>query len=340
MRKPSLTAAVVATGTIFLATAASALAAYAPTSVGSQSGVKTKIHVTSTKADDSTAKLTIYAPSAATLTAAVGTTIGTVTAQVNAKAISPDAILPLVGSVIVADPTNATLAATAVACTGTATHTGTWNLSLTAAGQVLNVPVFVDATAGAEVALGATKLQTCLASPDTGAACAATFCAKLLDVDFTVSGVFGASSSPLATWLTLFTPFTPGTATPNPTGTVTAVGLDAKPTITLTAKVGKGRKVAIAGRATISGQPLPGIPVPIFSGTKKIATAKTSTSGTFLVTKVMKKGSYTFHAGLAAPDLDATAQACALVPASLPHCASATIAAFAVSSKAVKVRVK
>ena len=31
MRKPSLTAALLATGTIFLATAASALAAYAPT---------------------------------------------------------------------------------------------------------------------------------------------------------------------------------------------------------------------------------------------------------------------------------------------------------------------
>lgn len=340
MRKPSLTAALVATGSIFLATAASALAAYAPTFAGSQNGVKTKIHITSTKADDSTAKITIYAPGAATLTAAVGATIGTVTAQVNAKAISPDAILPLVGSVIVADPTNATLAATAVACTGTATHAGTWNLSLTAAGQTLNVPVFVDATAGAEAALGGTKLQTCLASPDTGAACAATFCAKLLDVDFTVSGVFAAPSSPLATWLTLFTPFTAGTANANPAGTVTAVGLDAKPTLTVTAKVGKNRKVTIAGRATLSGQPLPNIPVPIFSGAKKIATAKTTASGTFAVTKVLKKGSYSFHVSLAVPDSDATAQACALVPASLPKCASATLAAFSVSSKAVKAKVK
>jgi hypothetical protein len=340
MRKPSLTAALVATGTIFLATAASALAAYAPTSVGSQNGAKTKIHITSTKADDSTAKLTIYAPGAATLTQPVGTTIGTVTAQVNAKAISPDAILPLIGSVIVADGTNATLAATAVACTGTATHAATWNLSLTAAGQTLNVPVFVDATAGAETALGGTKMQTCLASPDVGAACAATFCAKLLDVDFTVSGVFAPSSLPLATWLTLFTPFTPGTATPNAAGTVTAVGVDAKPAVTLAAKVGKARKVALAGRVTAGGVPAPSVKVVIFSGTKKIASATTNSAGSYVASARFKKGSFSLRATAAAGDRDVTAQACALVPASLPKCVSATAAGATASSKAVRVRVK
>ena len=43
MRKPSLSAALLATGLIFVATAASALAAYAPTLTGSQNGAKTTI---------------------------------------------------------------------------------------------------------------------------------------------------------------------------------------------------------------------------------------------------------------------------------------------------------
>ena len=69
----------------------SAMASYTPHLVVVQAGTQTKIHLTIPKADDATAALVIYSPTTATatLTQAIGTQIGTVEAQVNAKAISP-----------------------------------------------------------------------------------------------------------------------------------------------------------------------------------------------------------------------------------------------------------
>ena len=345
MRKLSLPAALAVAGALSLVTAASALAAFTPHLAGSTTGPKTKIHITSAKTDDSIAHISIISPSAATLGQAPGTTIGSVTASVNAKAISPDAVIPLTGNTIVADGSSAALQAAGTQCTGVAKHAAVWNLSLTAAGQTLNVPVYVDPTAGSPyAALGGTILQTCLASPDVGAACAPTLCAKLLDVDFTVTGVFAAPTQQIPTWLALFTPFTPGTATANAPGTVTALGLDAKPTVTLTAKAGKGGKVAVAGRATLLGQPLAGAPIAILSGTKQVGTAKVSNGGTYLTTLKLKKGKYTLRAGTASPeDVDITNNgACALIPAGtpLPKCVTATLAAFATVSNSAKVTVK
>jgi hypothetical protein len=340
MRKPSLIAALLATGLVFVATAASALAAYAPTLTGSQNGAKTTIHVTSAKADDSTAAIHILSPSASTLTAAPGTTIGTVTASINARAISPDAIIPLTGNVVVADPTKY-VSATDKACSGAPINTAVWNLSLTAAGQTLNVPVYVNPAPASLAALGVqTVLVTCLASPDVGAACAATLCAKLLDVNFTVNGIFTKGSSP--TWISEFTPYTPGTANPNAAGTVTALGLDVKPVVTLSGKAGKGKAV-LAGRISIAGVPLPGAPVTIFSGTKKVGTAKTTTAGSYVFTAKAKKGSHSYRAAIASPEVNAGTQACAAIPAGTPGlgpCVSSAIPAFAVSSKVVKVKVK
>jgi hypothetical protein len=344
MRKPSLTAALVATGTIFFATAASAFAAYVPTLTGSQLGAKTTIHITSSKTDDSTAAIHIFSPSDATLSQAPGTTIGTVTANINAKAISPDAVIPLTGTVIVADATKYT-SATDVACSGAPVNAAVWNLSLTAAGQTLNVPVYVDPAPASLAALGVkTVMATCLASPDVGAACAATLCAKLLDVNFTVSGIFSAAASPLPVWISEFTPYTAGTATPNAAGTVTALGLDVKPVVTLAAKPGKGKAV-LAGRLTVAGQAvLPaGFPVSIFSGKKKIGAAKLTATGSFSFTAKVKKGSHTFLVGAAAPELNGGTAGCAAIPAGTPGlgpCVSSAIPAFAVFSKTVKVKVK
>ena len=341
MRKPSFTAALLATGLIFVATAASALAAYAPTLTGSQNGAKTTIHVTSAKTDDSTAAIHIFSPSVATLGQAPGTTIGTVTASINARAISPDAIIPLTGNVVVADATKYT-SPTDQACSGAPVNTAVWNLSLTAAGQTLNVPVYVNPAPAALASLGVkTVLVTCLASPDVGAACAATLCAKLLDVNFTVSGVFTAAASPLPVWISEFTPYVPGTATPNAGGTVTALGLDIKPVVTLAVKAGKGKAV-LAGRVTLAGQAAPGFPVVLLNGAKKVGLVKTNTAGSYVFTAKLKKGSYSLRAGAAADDVAVGAAGCAAIPAGTPGlgpCVTATVPAFTVLSKVVKVKV-
>ncbi len=324
----------------------SALAAFTPRLVVSQAGAKTTIHLTIPKADDATAALVIYAPAsvAATLGQAVGTQIGTVDAQVNAKAISPDAILPLTGTVMVGDPTNATLAADATACTGTTTHAATWLLVLTAAGQTLPVPAFVDPTAGAEAALGAGKIMVCLPSPDVPPPLGATFGAKLLDVSFTVSGIFAPSSAPISTWLSTYVPYVAGTATANPAGHVSAVGVEAIPTFAFNAKAGAGGKVSFSGKVTAGGVPAAGQPIAIYSGAVKLASTKTGATGAFAAAGKLKKGTYALRAKLTAADTDVTSQACGLVPAAavpaIGPCVSAWAAGGTVWSKTVKVTVK
>ena len=57
------------------------------------------------------------------------------------------------------------------------------------------------------------------------------------------------------------------------TTSTTALGIDAKPAVTIAVKAGKGTAV-VAGRVTAGGQPAPGVPVSIFSGAKKVATTK------------------------------------------------------------------
>ena len=332
-----------ATAALALAFTGSALAAYVPHLVVGQAGTKTTIHVTIAKEDDATAKLTIYAPAAApaTLNQAPGTPIGSVTAQVNAKAISPDAILPLTGIVQVADGTAAALQQAAMACTGSTTHAATWVLVLSAAGQTLQVPAWVDPTTGAETAFGTGKLTVCLPSPDVPqSAGGAAFGAKLLDVNFTVDGIFGPSSAPIAVWPSVFTPYTPGTATPNPAGTVLALGIESQPTLTVAAKVAKGGKVTISGRISAAGIGAPGITVVIQDGAKKLTSTKTGATGSFAATVKLKKGAHSLSAKAAAVDTDVTAQGCAAAPAGAPTCVSATAAGVALASMALKVKVK
>ena len=325
----------------------SAMASYTPHLVVVQSATGTKIHLTIPKADDATAALVIYSPATATATLgqAIGTQIGTVEAQVNAKAISPDAILPLTGTVAVGDPANPVIAAAATACTGTTTHAATWLLVLTAAGQTLNVPAFVDPTSGAEAALGGGKIMVCLPSPDIPeSAGGAKFGSKLLDVNFTVGGIFAASAAPISTWLSTFVPYVAGTATANPAGHVSAVAVQAIPSFTFAAKVAKVGRVAFSGKVTAGGVPAPGQPVAIYSGSKRLASTKTIATGSFATTAKLRKGSYTLRARLTASDTDVTSQACALVPAAavpaIGSCVSATAAGGTLFSKSVRVRVK
>ena len=66
MRKLSLPTVLVVAGSLFLATAASALAAFTPHIAGSTLGQKTTIHITAAKTDDSIAHISIIAPGVAT----------------------------------------------------------------------------------------------------------------------------------------------------------------------------------------------------------------------------------------------------------------------------------
>jgi hypothetical protein len=112
--------------------------------------------------------------------------------------------------------------ATAAAQCGV-TAAQTWDLHLTAAGQTLDIPLYVVASSAAEAAAGfPTKLVVCLPPPDVpaGTPGRATFGAKLLSATFDSSAITQPAATGDYRWTSLWTPYNPGKGTPNPAGTV------------------------------------------------------------------------------------------------------------------------
>ena len=191
---------------VALSSAGTALAAYTtPKLLVTDASPAVTINYTQDANDDPTAKLHFFAPTeySASLTQPAGQTIGTVTAQGTAADLG-GALLPLTGTVQVraasgtylSGTTQVPIAAAATLCTGTATHTAYWVLILQAAGQTLELPVFVDSPARPEgtaaSAYASASIQACLPPPDVpaGTPGRATFGFKLTKVDFKVSSVF------------------------------------------------------------------------------------------------------------------------------------------------------
>jgi hypothetical protein len=147
-------------------------------------------------------------------------------------------VLPLTGELDVIAPTAATNAA-ATQCGVTPVQT--WDLHLTAAGQTLDIPMFVLFGAANEVAAGyQAKLVVCLPPPDVpaGTPGRAVFGAKLLSATFTVSALTQPASGDYR-WTSLWTPYNPGKGTPNAPATVEVQSLRHVPaasTLTITKK--------------------------------------------------------------------------------------------------------
>ena len=209
-----------------LAFAGSALASFAPKLVVSATtpgaaGGATRLGVLVGTADDPTAKATFYIPSAYQVgTPAAGTKLGDVTATASAADLG-GAVLPLTGELDAIPPTAATNAA-ATACGVSPTQT--WDLHLTAAGQTLDIPMFVAAS---PLPGFSTELVVCLPPPDvpTGTPGRATFGAKLLSATFTSSAITQPSAAGDYRWTSLWTPYTPTKGTPNAAGSVEVQGL-------------------------------------------------------------------------------------------------------------------
>src|SRR4051812_45757319 len=154
-----------------LAFAGSALAAFGPKLVVSSAapqaaggGGPTRIGVAVPNSDDPTARVSIYIPTGYQVATATPGKLGDVTATASAAALA-GAVLPLTGELDAIAPTPAT-AGQAAQC-GVA-PSQTWNLHLSAAGQNLDIPLFVVAGTAAEAAAGfQTKLVVCLPPQQT-----------------------------------------------------------------------------------------------------------------------------------------------------------------------------
>ncbi|MGZ4290127.1 MAG: hypothetical protein ACXVQQ_04625 [Gaiellaceae bacterium] len=214
-----------------LAFAGSALASYGPKLIVSSTDVggDVRIGVVVPNTDDPTAKVSIYIPASYTVAAAAPGKLGNVTATAAAADLG-GAVLPLTGELDAVTP-DATTAAAAQLCGVTPSQT--WNLQLTAAGQTLNIPMFVVPTAGPEQSAGATKLVVCLPPPDVpaGTPGRATFGAKLLSATFTSSAIKEPTAAGDNRWTSLWTPYTPGAGTPNAGGSVEAQSIRHLPVI-------------------------------------------------------------------------------------------------------------
>jgi hypothetical protein len=256
---------------IGLALAAPALAAYTPSLTIEQSSYKVggattaDVFIFAPQDDDPTAKLSIFSPAGynAVLTQAPGAKIGAVLAIVKAKALG-GALLPLAGDVLVANPADPAIQAAALRCTGVITNQANWVLNTQLQGQTVAIPVFVNKV-GPLV-----KMDVCLPSPDIPPASGgATFGAQLVSADFTVKGVFtNAAARAGYEWAGIFTPYTPGTGTPNLAGTVewrTYVGLPSSLTL---AKVKAKKGLKFVGKLTVQGLTPTGVRLGLYAGRK------------------------------------------------------------------------
>ena len=249
MRK-TITLVVAAVAT--LAFTGSALASFAPKLVVSSAGGAARLGVVVSNADDPTAKTSIYIPAAyGVATPAPGTKLGDVTATAAAADLG-GAVLPLTGE-LDAIPASATTTAAAQACGVTPEQT--WDLHLTAAGQTLDIPMFVVAAAAPEQAMGFNKkLVVCLPPPDvpTGTPGRATFGAKLLSATFTASAITEPTTAGDYRWTSLWTPYTPGRGTPNAAGSVETQSIRHAPVVLQTAVARKrvvvNRTVKVKGK--------------------------------------------------------------------------------------------
>ncbi|HVU77777.1 MAG TPA: hypothetical protein VHC67_09365 [Gaiellaceae bacterium] len=290
-----------------LAFAGTALATYAPKLVvsstgGAGLGGPTRIGVVVGTSDDPTARTTIYVPTGYTVaTPSPGTDLGKVTATASAADLG-GAVLPLTGELDAIAP-NPTTQAQAQACGVTPTQT--WDLHLSAAGQTLDIPLFVVAPLAPETALGfVDKLVVCLPPPDVpvNTPGRAVFGAKLLSATFTSSAITQPTNPGDYRWTSLFTPYVPTKGQPNAAGSVEVQSLRHLPAkVTLgvtrrrvvthrTVKVrGKKVKKAVVSTAvsfrtavTENGQPAGSATVTVTARGKKVGTTK----GSFTMTGV------------------------------------------------------
>jgi hypothetical protein len=361
MKKLTRLAIIGGASALALALAAPSFAAYTPkldVSVPNGLGAsgKVRIHLAVAPTDDTTARLVAYSPVRFTASGGtVGTVIGTADARVRAGDLG-GAIVPVPGEIEVRAPTGTALisgvqvplAALATSCTGTTTHTAYWVFKLTAAGNALELPAFFDLTAGAEQALGTSKITFCLPPDDVppGTPGRSPLGIKLVDAVLTFNaGIFtNASTAGAYIWASIWTPYNPLVGTVNAAGTVSAVSLTPLPVLlTLSGKFNKKTKSAtLAGKFSIAGQGVKGIKFPLFSGAKRTGlkaagtTKATTGTGAFTAIKKMVKTTY-YQVRFAVPAIE-DASFCSLLPAvGLPRCVSASIGGFAMLSNIVKV---
>ena len=285
-----------------LALAGGALAAFTPTMsvsakpAGTGSSGVSSIRVTVPRDDDALARIQIFAPLGytATLGQSTGSTLGSVTAQVLVREPIAGAVLPITGTIQVAEP--AAVAASVTQCTGSPTHSALWVLVLQAAGQELRVPVAVDVAPAPFAAFASHILTICLPNPNIPtSAGGAAFGAKLINAQLNLRGVFTTpSTAGDHVWRAIATPWPAGAGAPVAANTREARAHIATPAAA-TVSVASGRKVrrfrtiTVSGAVREQGRGIAGASVRIAVGSVA-RTVRSSANGSYRATFRLRTG--------------------------------------------------
>jgi hypothetical protein len=256
-----------------------------------------------------------------TTTQAPGSVLGQVQALVVATALG-NAQLPIEGQILVTAPGQVPPQQVA-ACLGPVAPTAVWLMALSAAGQAINVPMYLVSNP--------TAIVVCLPHPSV-----ATFGAKLISAEFSIQGVFSTGAG---IWVSLWTPYGP-TAAVNPAGTVASPASIAAGAVTAAARrAGKG--ATVTGRVTQGGAPRAGATVAIFGGAKanrlkRLGRVQTNAAGAYSFRA--KTGTF-FRANATAAGGAAPAVCAAIAAAIAPvPCVNPTTNGFTVQSRVVRGR--
>ena len=287
------------------------------------------------RADDPTAKDTIYAPLGygVNLSQPANTKIGDVSARLILRQAG-NAEVDVEGQVIADNPA---LYLNNPCTRNPNPHGAVWKLNITVAGSPLTVPIYVDqVTAGPEAAFASAKIQLCLAGPiGTPAG------AQLLFAFFDVNGVFtNPPNTSNRVWRAVSTPYVPGTPTPNPVGTTESQAVvPGRVSLTVKSKSLMRGRVTISGKLLINGRPFRGAEIALYKGNKRVGTARTNAQGNYTFRKRIKKRTRYDVQVLEIRELALPCPAPPLPPNLVPQgCRTATISFFAIKTVTARRR--
>lgn len=296
----------------------------------------TTLRVIVPREHDALFRADFYVPSGfvAPLTNPAGSTIGTVSAQVEVREPVAGAVLPVAGNIVVENPANFTTSPCAPGL-----HAAVWTLVLAAAGQELRVPVYVDPTSGTETALGAYRLRACLPSPHIPASVGgATFGAKLIQAQLNITGLFTTpTTSGDYAFRLVATPWAPP-ATPNAAATTESVAHLLLPARFTLRPSSRNRVLTVRGTLFEGPEAVGGQRVIVRIGRRNY-TARTAAGGSFTVrVRFRSRGTTTVRATAVVP---ARTTACPTGPSPAPAgCVSATKAFYTVNSATIRARIR
>jgi hypothetical protein len=286
--------------------------------------------------DDATAMSTVYVPRGyrVTLGQAAGTELGNLSGEVKVAALGGSRH-EVEGPVRVDNPANYVNNPCSPGM-----HEAVWVIEFSLLGNAFRLPMYVDrVTTGPEAAYASARIQVCFPSPYIPPPQGSPSGASLIVAAFSVRGVFRSPTSRgTHPWNAVFLPYTPGTATPNPTNSAQSTAFVRLPVqfgMTLKRqKRGKRTFAIVTACVKEAGAGIRGLRVNFRSGSRRVASARTNARGCAKA-RIRVRRTMVVSALLDVP----ARQASACQPTLAPRCSEPSIApAFDLVTRGRRVR--